>query len=59
VTGLLIAGIVGMMASFIVGTAFGKWLEHDRSMEVARRATRLAMEDYEKLMLNKLKGIGV
>lgn len=58
-TGLLIAGIVGMMASFIVGTLFGKWLEHDRSMELARKATRLAMEDYEKLMLNKLKGIGV
>lgn len=56
---LLIAGIVGMTLMFWLGVQFGRRIEHDNAIDMAREAARIVIEKEHEYTLNKLKGIAV
>ena len=53
-TALLIAGIVGMVAMFVVGWFAGRHYEHETAMDAAR----LVVLKHESNVLTRLQEIG-
>lgn len=55
---LLIAGIVGMVAMFIVGWYAGRYHERETAMMAAKEAARIAVNRYADNILTRLQEIG-